>query len=83
MNGRVMYNYFGEAQVLELVKKEFKKHHITYIWSYVKDTLKIINDTPYFEMELTLCKEVEKLSPVLIRKQSEDFYHKFKERFLK
>lgn len=26
---------------------------------------------------------VEKLSPVIIRKQSEDFYHKFKERFLK
>lgn len=26
---------------------------------------------------------VEKLSPVLIRKQSEDFYHKFKERFLR
>ncbi|WP_338991067.1 ERF family protein [Spiroplasma endosymbiont of Seladonia tumulorum] len=61
MNGRTIYNYFGEAQVLELVKKEFKKHHITYIWSYVKDTLKVINDIPYFEMELTLCKETEEI----------------------
>ncbi|WP_348735259.1 hypothetical protein [Spiroplasma endosymbiont of Ammophila pubescens] len=26
---------------------------------------------------------VEKLSPVLIRKQSEDFYYQFKERFLR
>ncbi|WP_338955364.1 hypothetical protein [Spiroplasma endosymbiont of Polydrusus cervinus] len=31
MNDRAIYNYFGEAQVLELVKKEFKKHSITYI----------------------------------------------------